>query len=205
MAWDKTWRPPEEAMGYPNYSPLPAAPTPILVIFPRQRKQRCCCCQPVLGFLIFLLMVGFTGFLLWPRNPNVEVTRTDLQGISLNTLQSNGSLFPTVFLNVDMTLDLQIMNPNLFGINYDLLTVHIMYRGHEIAVVNSTGGRIPARSIAHSTATMNLQGLQVLHDIPFLLIDMADNRLPLDTLTIFAGTVEIFFFKPYAELIAIYL
>lgn len=73
------------------------------------------------------------------------------------------------------------------------MEVSIGYRGKELGVASSDGGKIGARATSYLNATLDLDGLEVIHDVVYLLADLAKGSVPFDTVSEVKGTVGIFF------------
>lgn len=86
-------------------------------------------------------------------------------------------------------------NPDLFSLNYDALDVSIAYRGKELGFVNSTGGKVKARGSSYVNATLVVDGFEVLHDLFYLIEDVAAGKVPFDTVSTTKGELGLFFLK----------
>lgn len=170
--------------------------------YPQARKRRCCqtACVvlAVVGALALVGLIAGAGYVFWPVSPDVEVKEWKLNGISMNSEESE-SFIPSYQLNVSIELMLQIANPNYAGVKYDNLTVLILYRGVEIGEVQSEGVSIKARSTVNFTATVNLEGKEILENVKDLLVDYSKRELPLTTYTTIDGAVQLYFFKPLIQ------
>jgi hypothetical protein len=168
---------------------------------PYPRRSRLCGASPwaiVLVSLILVLLAGsiFTaGFVFWPTPPEVEVKDWKLNGISIDT-KNTGSILPSVYLNVSLDVLVEIANPNHAGLVYDNVTVRIEYRGDEIGQVQSEGSRIMARSTANHTATVELEGNEIIGNAKQLIADYASGKMPLRTYTSVDGNLQLWFVKP---------
>ncbi|KAL2630776.1 hypothetical protein R1flu_015462 [Riccia fluitans] len=130
-----------------------------------------------------------TGF-----EPDVNVRHVKLNGIRIDFDEvDRKSMLPAIHLDVSLKLDLLITNRNFFGANYDKVFAHIKYRGDELGQMESTGGRVPARSAVRAEAALELQGKQLYQHVPELLVDVANRELPLEVVAVFFGVVEAFF------------
>ncbi|KAF7147040.1 hypothetical protein RHSIM_Rhsim03G0243600 [Rhododendron simsii] len=86
-----------------------------------------------------------------------------------------------------------IFNRDFFSLRYSSLVVSVGYRGRELGFVTSDGGEIRARGSSYVNATLVLDGLEVVHDVVYLVEDLARGLIPFDTDSVVKGTVGIFF------------
>lgn len=169
-----------------------------LPAYPRRRRL---CSSPwpivvVAGVLVLLTVSIITaGFVFWPTQPDVEVKKWKLNGISIDTKETE-SILPSVQLNVSLDMVVEIANPNYAGMVYDDVTVRIVYRGDEVGQVQSEGSRIKARSTANHTATVELEGNEIIDNAKQLVQDYANGKMPLTTYTTFDGSLQLWFVKP---------
>lgn len=75
------------------------------------------------------------------------------------------------------------------------MAVSVGYRGRELGFVSSDGGRVKARGSSYVNATLDLNGFEVIHDVFYLLEDLAKGVIPFDTVTEVNGSLGFFFFK----------
>lgn len=62
--------------------------------------------------------------------------------------------------------------------------------------MNSEGaGRIRARGSSYVDATLDLDGFEIIHDVFYLLEDLARGVIPFDTVTMVEGYLGFFFFN----------
>jgi hypothetical protein len=171
----------------------------------RSNNLPCCCgsswslLSTVLGAVLLLVLISGAVYVLWPMSPEIEIKNWKLNGVSIGGKQESGSVVPTVQLNVSLDLLIQMHNPNYVGGMYDLLTVQICYRGVEIGVVQSERVSIKAQSTVNFTATVDLEGHEILDKAKELWIDVSKGELPLTTLTTVDGAVQFLFIKPHVQ------
>jgi len=147
--------------------------------------------------LVLLTALIFTaGFVFWPTSPDVEVKQWKLNGISIDTKETESSILPSVQLNVSLDVLVQIANPNHAGLVYDHVTVRIVYRGDEVGQVQSEGSRIKARSTANHTATVELEGGEIIGNAKELVEDYYNGEMNLTTFTTVDGALQLWFVKP---------
>ncbi|XP_028788464.1 uncharacterized protein LOC114744460 [Neltuma alba] len=182
-----------------RYSPLPANPSPdpdppsqnVIVILPAyrppysRRRRRYVYCSGAL-FLIFLLAAA--TFFLYPSDPDIRVARLHLNHIGIKTS-------PKLVLDVSFFLTVKVRNRNFFSLSYDSINVSVGYRGRELGSVTSNGGRLRARGSSYMNATLDLNGFQVIHDVFYLLEDLAKGVIPFDAETRVKGNLGLLFFN----------
>ncbi|XP_059638114.1 uncharacterized protein LOC132280027 [Cornus florida] len=179
----------EEAVVF--YAPIPPHPVDdqTYVLLPlrtyrtnRHDLRRC------LGVATFLLLFVAAAYLLYPSDPDLTLVR-----LHLNNIQVHASPQPS--LDVSLFLTLRVFNRDFFSLNYSSLVVSIGYRGRELGFVTSNGGHLRARGSSYVNATLELNGFQVIHDVFYLLEDLARGSIPFDTHSKVKGTVGLFFIQ----------
>ena len=163
-------------------------------------RRRCCLfswpiviVSVIMVFLVCSLLTA--GFVFWPTAPEVEVKEWKLNGISIDSKETE-SILPAYQLNVSLDMVVEIANPNYAGLVYDTVVVRIVYRGDEIGQVQAEGSRIGGRSRANHTATVELAGDEIFENGKELAGDYYNGKLPLTTYTSFDGSLKLWFVKP---------
>ncbi|XP_077216401.1 uncharacterized protein LOC143850977 [Tasmannia lanceolata] len=147
----------------------------------------------VLSFIPIALFSALAIFFLFPSHPDLTVVRLRLDHLSLSTKKSSSSLFPIITLNVSLDLTLKVRNKDFFSMDYNSIVVSIGYRGRELGFVISEGGHVRARGFSYVNATLHLDGIEILHDVFYLLDDLAKGSIPFDTVTQFKGNLGLLF------------
>ncbi|KAL6974387.1 hypothetical protein U1Q18_028568 [Sarracenia purpurea var. burkii] len=172
------------------YAPIP--PFPDLqnyVVLPLYRRpppfyhhirRRC------LGVSAFLLFLVAAVFILYPADPDLTLVRLNLSHIQVRTS-------PPPTLDLDLSLTLKVRNRDFFSLNYSSIIVAIGYRGRELGFVTSNGGRIRARGSSYVNATLVIDGFEFIHDVVYLIEDLARGSISLDTDSVVKGTIRFFF------------
>ncbi|XP_030472647.2 uncharacterized protein LOC115690451 [Syzygium oleosum] len=161
------------------YTPLPPPPpdaAAVVIVLPpyprhrglRLRLRRCLC------FSAALLLTAAAAFLLFPSDPTVELARIRLNRVRVGTS-------PGITLDLSFNLTLRVQNRDLFSMYLRSFNVSVGYRGRELGFVTSEGERIRARGSSYVDTTLDLDGLQVVHDAFYLLEDLAKGVVPFDT------------------------
>ncbi|GLJ26266.1 hypothetical protein SUGI_0504820 [Cryptomeria japonica] len=146
-------------------------------------------------FIFGTIFICVAIYFFWPSQPQIEVVRLNLQNISFQTADKSGSIIPHLYMNISMGMTIKVKNRDYFGLDYDYLRVGIGYRGRAIGVVNSQSGSLSSRGTSYVDATLDLNGIEVLNDVFYLLRDLDRGQLPLDTTTVFHGRVRVLFVK----------
>ncbi|KAB2618538.1 hypothetical protein D8674_014407 [Pyrus ussuriensis x Pyrus communis] len=182
---------------YVFYAPIPSGPynpqpQQNVVVLTHYRPTPDYCCQRSLRLCISittsLLLLSAAVFFLYPSDPTLQLAR-----INLNHVRINAAPKPTLDLSFSLTI--RVRNRDFFSLNYDSLKVTVGYRARELGVVSSDGGRVRARASSYVNATLVIDGLQVLHDVFYLLEDLAKGVIPFDTDTEVDGSLGLLFFR----------
>ncbi|KDP33657.1 hypothetical protein JCGZ_07228 [Jatropha curcas] len=165
---------PHNVIVLPYYQP---PPNPSLIFL-----RRC------LLFTSVILLLSAVVFFLYPSDPALQVDR-----IRLNHIRVNSS--PKLTLDISLSLLMRVRNRDFFSLDYDSLDVSVGYRGRELGLVRSQGGKLRARGSSYVNATLDLNGLQIIHDVFYLIEDLARGVIPFDTDTMIEGELGLLFFK----------
>ncbi|KAI4350869.1 hypothetical protein L6164_005276 [Bauhinia variegata] len=177
------------------YSPLPSNPYPnyptqnVVVVLPSYRHRRYeRRCLLYSGAIFLFLLLAAAIFVLYPSDPSIRVVRMGLNHIGVKT-----SPLPVLYLSFSLTV--KVRNKDFFSLYYDSLVVSVGYRGRELGVVTSEGALLKARGSSYINATLNVNGFQVIHDVFYLLEDLAKGVIPFDTQTRVKGELGLLFFN----------
>eukprot|EP00249_Psilotum_nudum_P016970 c26083_g1_i3 orf=293-979(-) len=144
--------------------------------------------------LLAVVLVGISAFFLWPRQTGIHMTLLRLEGVHVDVKRGD-SIIPRVFLDITLRLRVRVVNPNYFGVDYKSVTAVIFYNEEKLGYVDSEGGKVPARSTAYVSATLNLTGIELGRNVLSLLEDLAARRVPFSTKAHFRGRIRILFFE----------
>ncbi|KAM7257156.1 hypothetical protein ACFE04_012897 [Oxalis oulophora] len=140
-------------------------------------------------FLTVAIIVSISLFFLYPSNPKLQLARLHLNHININTSHK-------LTLDLSFNLTVRVINKDFFSLDYESLTVTVGYRGRELGFVRSSGeGLVRARGSSYVNATLELNGLEIIHDVFYLISDLANGVIPFDTNTNIQGDIGILFFK----------
>lgn len=181
---------------YVFYAPLPTNPnhpqTPQnVVVLTHYRPTPDYCCRRSLRLCLSitasLLLLSAAVFFLYPSDPTLQLAR-----LKLNHVRVNSS--PKLTLDLSFSLTIRVRNRDFFSLNYDSLRVTVGYRARELGFVSSDGGRVRERGSSYVNATLVLDGLVIIHDVFYLVEDLAKGVIPFDTDTEVEGNLGILFF-----------
>lgn len=185
--------PPSYAASLSPYQSEPPAYI-LLPAFPRRRLRRPCrCCNSLVSSstlltLVFVAaLVGSVVFFLWPSDPELRIVRLRLERIRVSTS-------PSVSLNVSMGLEVRVWNKDFLSLDYDSIVASIGYRGGRLGSVTSDGGHVRARGLSYVDAELDLDGIEVINDVFYLIEDLVRGSIPFDTITEVKGKLHFFFF-----------
>ncbi|RRT62169.1 hypothetical protein B296_00040373 [Ensete ventricosum] len=179
------------------YFPEPPAYV-LLPFYPRRHRRHrrggCChCCgslfssSTLLSSAFLLVILCSAAFFLWPSDPQLTVARLRFDDLRVT---------PPPFATIDVVLsvDLRVRNPDFLALDYRSIVVSIGYRGRPLGSVTADGGHIRARGVSYVHAKLDLDGIRVLNDAIYLIEDLSRGSLPLDTVTEVQGRMRLFFF-----------
>ncbi|KAG9458801.1 hypothetical protein H6P81_003309 [Aristolochia fimbriata] len=138
--------------------------------------------------IVILLLFAFALFFFWPSDPDLSVVRLRLDRINVSSRK-------LISLDVSIALTVKVRNKDFFSLKYNSLVVSIGYRGRQLGFVTSQGGHIRARGSSYIDATLQLNGVEVLHDAIYLIEDMISGSIPFDTVTRVDGNLGVLFFS----------
>ncbi|EOA17411.1 hypothetical protein CARUB_v10005713mg [Capsella rubella] len=175
------------------YTPLPSSQPSqtVILLTPYRRHRRPSFLRNLRCSLLFtaaILLLSAAVYFLYPSDPDITVTRIDLNHISV--LDSH-----KIALDLSFSLTIKVENRDFFSLDYDSLDVSIGYRGRELGVVKSKGGHLRARDSSYIDATLELDGLEVVHDVIYLISDLAKGVVPFDTIATVKGDLGVLLFQ----------
>ncbi|CAH2079328.1 unnamed protein product [Thlaspi arvense] len=175
------------------YTPLPSSQPSqtVIVLAPYRRHRRSSFLRSLRCCLLYtaaILLLSAAVYFLYPSDPDINVSR-----IQLNHLRVLDSLKPALDLSFSLTL--KVRNRDFFSLHYDSLVVSIGYRGRELGLVKSRGGHLRARDSSYINATLELDGLEVVHDVIYLIGDLAKGVIPFDTIAQVKGDIGVLLFQ----------
>jgi hypothetical protein len=172
------------------YAPVPTTPNHqnyvVLPFYHRRTRINNRSLRRCLSLTSLLVLLSAAAILLFPSDPTLTLVRLRLDKIKVLTS-------PHLSLDLDLSLTLRVRNRDFFSLKYDSLVVSIGYRGRQLGVVTSDGGKIRARGSSYVNATLVLDGVAVVHDVVYLVEDLARGLIPFDTESEVKGTVGILF------------
>ncbi|XP_038712788.1 uncharacterized protein LOC120006720 [Tripterygium wilfordii] len=150
---------------------------------PYSRYLRCC-----VTFILAVVLLSLLVFFLYPSDPSIKVVR-----VQLNHVRVHSS--PKITLDLSFSLTVKVRNKDFFSLNYDSLLVSVGYRGRELGFVRSHGGKLRARGSSYINAKLDLDGLEIVHDVFYLIEDLARGVIPFETDTEVKGELGLLLFN----------
>ncbi|KAK6944989.1 Late embryogenesis abundant protein, LEA_2 subgroup [Dillenia turbinata] len=141
-----------------------------------------------LALLAVFVILSTAIFALYPYDPDIRLSRLHLNNFHLHTT-------PKISLSLSLSLTLRVHNPNFFSLNYTSLNVSIGYRGRELGFVRSNGGLLKAKRVSYVAAVLDLDAVEVAHDVIYLIGDLAKGLIAFDTVSVVEGSLGLFFFQ----------
>ncbi|KAL9817308.1 putative Late embryogenesis abundant protein, LEA_2 subgroup [Arabidopsis thaliana] len=181
-----------EDYGIP-YTPLPSSQPSqsVILLTPYRRHRRPSLLRNLRCSLLFtavILLLSAAVYLLYPSDPDITVSRINLNHISVVDSHK-------IALDLSFSLTIKVRNRDFFSLDYDSLVVSIGYRGRELGLVKSKGGHLKARDSSYIDATLELDGLEVVHDVIYLIGDLAKGVIPFDTIAQVQGDLGVLLFN----------
>lgn len=171
-----------------TYTPIPAENVVVLPLFHRPNRHRYSFLRRCLYSAAFVIVLACLIFLLYPSDPTLQLARIRVNHIRVNTL-------PRPTLDLSFFLTIKVRNRDFFSLNYDSLAVLVGYRGRELGLATSEGGKVRARGSSYINATLELDGLEIIHDAFYLIEDLTKGVIPFDTDTEVKGQLGLLFFE----------
>ncbi|RWR77559.1 transmembrane protein 106B [Cinnamomum micranthum f. kanehirae] len=171
------------------YNPNPNDSSADYILLPpyRQPSSFFRTCRRISCFILPILLLSSSIFLLWPSDPELKIVRVQLDNIRVNPYK------PLPSIDISLHLTVHVRNRDFFSLRYRSLLVSIAYRGRQLGFVTSDAGRIKARASSYVDADLVLDGIEVLHDVFYLLEDLARGCIPFNTVTDFNGQIRVLF------------
>ncbi|XP_023530779.1 uncharacterized protein LOC111793228 isoform X1 [Cucurbita pepo subsp. pepo] len=151
--------------------------------YPHRRLLRLCA-----QYSAAFLLLAALSFLLFPSDPSLQLVRLKLNHAKVR-------LLPVLVLDLSISASVRVRNKNFFSLDYNYLGVSVGYRGKRLGFVSSDGGRVSARGSSYVNATVDLNGVEVIHDAFYLLQDLGKGIIPFDSKTEVEGFMGFFFIK----------
>ncbi|WCJ42445.1 Late embryogenesis abundant (LEA) hydroxyproline-rich glycoprotein family [Euphorbia peplus] len=170
------------------YHPLPPQNVVVLTYYRPPPSPTALFLRRILAVTSTILLLSAAVFFLYPSDPTLHVSRISLHHIKIHP-------YPKPTLDLSFTLLVKVRNRDFFSLDYNTLDVSVGYRGRELGVVRSNGGKVRARGTSYVNATLELNGLEVIYDVFYLIEDLARGVVPFDTASKVDGELGVLFFK----------
>ncbi|KAG0469100.1 hypothetical protein HPP92_018428 [Vanilla planifolia] len=174
--------------------PLAARPSPSTGQTPngakpsllRRRLRPLLLCLLVLLLLLFAAVLTL-ALLLRPHSPRIQLVSTTVSGISPSL--SLPAL--RLSLNLTLTLDILVYNPNRASFSHATGTTALFYRSAHVGDADVLPGRIPSRGSAHVALEMTVDGTRLAAEAGNLLADAIAGEVALEANARIPGRVRI--------------
>jgi hypothetical protein len=151
----------------------------------RRRKWRVCCgvCVVVMVALA-VVAVALSQTVFKFRDPKVALTDVQLQNVSFSF---DLAALATV-LNVSLSADVRVDNPNYYDFRYGDSRVVLLYRGDQVGVVELGAGTIRSRKTVDLPAVITVEAVRLLlNSLP----DLASGVMTLNVNSALSGRVNL--------------
>ncbi|KAG0504324.1 hypothetical protein M758_7G023700 [Ceratodon purpureus] len=143
--------------------------------------------------------VAGAGFLVYqnrPQDPILDIKNITLSGFDLHL--SKESMLLAV-LDVDLTLFVRIVNPNIAPITFDTTILDIYYKGSILGQAKLYPGDQAARSEQMLELPCKLNGLEATHHLQDLLGDVAKRVMVLHARATINGNIAVLRYRHHFE------
>ncbi|EHA8590779.1 hypothetical protein COCNU_scaffold024094G000010 [Cocos nucifera] len=141
------------------------------------------------GCLLLLLVLGVVILVLYltlfmPRDPTTELVSSRVAGVSPRI-----TIMPTVRIEINVTLDLDVLvhNPNRAAFDHAQGHTILRYRGTQVGDADVAPGRVPQRGDGHVQLTLRVEGDRFAVDLGSLIADVAAGEFAFDSSTRIPG------------------
>eukprot|EP00245_Coleochaete_scutata_P003273 TRINITY_DN14778_c1_g3_i1.p1 TRINITY_DN14778_c1_g3~~TRINITY_DN14778_c1_g3_i1.p1 ORF type:complete len:258 (+),score=32.59 TRINITY_DN14778_c1_g3_i1:535-1308(+) len=158
-----------------------------------------CLCFSSLLLTIFAAAAMITWFgIFQPDLPEFNVEKIKIDGFHVHARRSE-MVIPKVLLDINLTLSVQVVNPNSEGFMYDETVIHVAYEGQRVGKVTSPPGSVPPRSSRLVVGIADLQGVDVGRLGPKLVDDWRKGLLSAVIATVIRGRVSVLTLQTFVE------
>ncbi|KAK6264055.1 hypothetical protein SCA6_019489, partial [Theobroma cacao] len=181
--------PPEEPSSPSHYfTALPSQPAnQNYVVLPYYRPALCWCGCRILR-MAFLVLLAASVYIFWPSQPEVKIVRMHVKRMQMHTV-------PIIALDISLLVTLKVRNSDVYSMDFTSLDMAVGYRGKMLGHVTSEHDHLRAWGSSYLQAELELNGVEVLSDVVYMLEDLARGTVPFDTITEVAGWLGLSLFK----------
>lgn len=155
----------------------------------RKKKKKTEVLEAILLAIVAIVVVLGVLYRIWPREPRFEVTDVHLKGFKLNW--ETDSVVPIVAVDIDLTISIQVTNPNVVPIEYTSTIVNLLYRGTSIGEAMVDAGKQASQSEETIIVPAKLNGLELTTHVLQLLSDIAKREMVLNSVVTISGYVKV--------------
>ncbi|XP_022714957.1 uncharacterized protein LOC111274517 isoform X2 [Durio zibethinus] len=137
---------------------------------------------------VSLVLLAAMVYIFWPSDPEVKIVRMHVKRMQIHTI-------PIIALDISLLITLKVRNSDVYSMDFTSLDVAVGYRGKMLGHVKSEHSHVRAMGSSYLEAELQLNGVEVLSDVVYMLEDLARGTVPFDTVTEVVGWLGLFFFK----------
>lgn len=153
----------------------------------RNRNCKLCICFTLLFILIIFVVILILALTIFkPKRPI-----TTIDSVTVDRFQASiNALAFKVILNITLSVDLSLKNPNRVGFSFDSSSALLNYRGQLIGEAPIPASRIAPEKTLPMNITLTLMADRLLSESQ-LLSDFMSGDIPLNTFVKVAGKVSV--------------
>ncbi|KAH1066488.1 hypothetical protein J1N35_031475 [Gossypium stocksii] len=174
------------------YTALPPQPPDgnyvVLPYYSPEGRLRWCGRQMLYTGTASFFLLATLAYIFWPSDPDVKIVRMHVNRMKIHTV-------PIIALDMSLLITLKVRNSDVYSMDFTSLDVAVGYRGKMLGHVTWEQGHVKALGSSYVEAVLELNGVEVLSDVVYLLEDLAKGTVPFDTVTEVAGSLGLSFFK----------
>ncbi|WRX26864.1 Late embryogenesis abundant protein [Theobroma cacao] len=138
--------------------------------------------------MAFLVLLAASVYIFWPSQPEVKIVRMHVKRMQMHTV-------PIIALDISLLVTLKVRNSDVYSMDFTSLDMAVGYRGKMLGHVKSEHDHLRAWGSSYLQAELELNGVEVLSDVVYMLEDLARGTVPFDTITEVAGWLGLSLFK----------
>ncbi|XVF26734.1 hypothetical protein REPUB_Repub14bG0043900 [Reevesia pubescens] len=135
-----------------------------------------------------LVLLASLVYIFWPSDPEVKIVRMHVNRMQVHTI-------PIIALDISLLITLKVRNSDVYSLDFTSLDVAVGYRGKILGHVISEHGCVRAMGSSYLEVQLELNRVEVLSDVVYMLEDLARGTVPFDTVTEVVGWLGLSFFK----------
>lgn len=151
----------------------------------KRRKCRICCGVCLVVWILLAIVAVVLSLTIFKfRDPRVSLVNAKLQNVTFNL----DMLTLSALLNISISADVRVDNPNYYDFKYTNSTIDMKYHVDEVGVVNLGAGTIRSRKTVDLPAVIKVEAISLAVNS---LQDLSSNVATLDLDTVMRGRVNL--------------